>query len=387
MSAAGGGDSGGTEADDIEIGPTRARGSSRPNDFARSGSALAVVDFGGSFVRDALSALTLGGRLAKTGMANHKGVVYYQFAKGVPFTACNGILGGPVLQVIPQKRRTKGMVGTVTAFEVNLFDFPDVGLEKVLEPHDTGLSFPLHVFVLARKNPSSGGIVSVGGGAPGVGDDASPRSGYSVLLKQTSTVVLGVVQQQDAVQWTIEIRNMVKSLQNAVKVRVDLRTRPLQDVVRDQMATAVSSASLSQRLEDDSAAAGGGGGGGGFQPDPHALQNVTQLQRNVALMDLRRPVPGSAGLQRRHPRLSARRSTVHSFWGARSSTSSSLMDDALLDGSSGGGGGGSGGGGEVDGEGGGVRGVDDQSRRVAKHFRARDHRGVYYFFWGRIRVR
>ena len=106
---------------------------------------------GGDHGGTGISQLTLKGRMATKGMDNYRGVVWYRFAsrsgggqaddadaaaaaqgRGA-FVACEGTLGGPVVQVVPNAkalRRDRGRSG-VRAFEVNLEEFTEVGLETV----------------------------------------------------------------------------------------------------------------------------------------------------------------------------------------------------------------------------------------------------------------
>ena len=114
---------------------------------------------------------------------------------------------------------------------------------------------PLWIFVLSRSS-----------GASQVASDDAQREHVSApsVGERIEQWTLATVRQEDAVQWTLELKRAVRSVLNAKNMQSEVKNRTLSDVVEGQFAN--SSASPESM---------------------HALQNVTQLQRNVALMGMK----------------------------------------------------------------------------------------------------
>lgn len=174
--------------------------------------------------------------------------------------------------------------------------------------------------------------------------------------------VLGTIRQDEAIQWTLELRRAARGVVKALTIQRQIRDRPLDEVVRGQLAMAMTSSGSD--LDRDSISTN------------QALQNVTQDQRNVALLGLKDRVQTAANPNARKSRLRALSSILN---GQISGGLTGEYDDDDDDGV------------HVPRARAATRyqkgkEVYDQATYTRKHFFVND-RGNYYYFWGRFRVR
>mmetsp|Transcript_11685 Transcript_11685/g.14102 ORF Transcript_11685/g.14102 Transcript_11685/m.14102 type:complete len:1838 (-) Transcript_11685:84-5597(-) len=273
--------------------------------------------------------LTLDGKLGKSGLANYEGQVYYQFSENSPYLPCRASLCGPVLQIEPMKKLNAFVHGS---FEVDLTTYVEVGLEHIpLDPIESSLKFPLWLIVL-----------NVSAATEAADERRSisklPKSASAPLIKAVrKKIVLGIHRQDDAVVWARELKRSIRDVENAINMQKNVTAKTLGEVVDMQLSTSGSSGGI------------------------HSLQNVTQVQRNVAIL-------GMKGKHKTH-RASTNSADIllssvnmiagPGFFGHR-------PEDEYEDLSG--------------------KEVVDQVEYNRKHFIVKS-RGSYYLFWGRLRIR
>ena len=190
-------------------------------------------------------------------MVLHRGKVYIQMQPSTLFEAFEAALCGPVLQLFPPKGSRhvnwgrKSLSSNTEGWEIDLSLFVEVGLETVpIDASESGVAVPLWIFVLSHSSREV--------------DDDQNAAAQSSNDEETKRYVLGTVKQEDAVQWTLQLKRAVRSVLNAKNLQSDVRNRSLSEVVDGQFQNSIAS-----------------------HNSIHALQNVTQLQRNIAIMGLK----------------------------------------------------------------------------------------------------
>jgi hypothetical protein len=321
------------------VGATKGTSSFRPT-FGRQSSTTVVAN------------LTLNGRLnSKLGsFLNKHGTIWYQpkSLASEEFVECSAVLCGPVLQVSPHRR-----TATVTPFEISLKTFQVVGLESASQTQFLrGSKITVWVFYLSSDVESENGSSGASNEGAVGSEKPAPKAGVRF--------VFGCASQIDALEWTSELKKAMRYMDKAVRLQADLSKRRLEDVVASEIRTFGNSNSSFQISSSDQST---------FLPD------FTQVQRNVALMDLmqKRLAPKDRNgadngifqnLSRQASALTGFSSHLHvgSFRGRPSPTTDQGLNE------------------ERDKE------VDDQRAYTRKHFFVKD-RGSYYYFWGRVRIR
>jgi len=319
--------------------------------------------FGHQSSAAAATNLTLSGRLnSKLGsFLNKQGTIWYQpkSLASDEFVACSAVLCGPILQVSPHRR-----TATIVPFEISLKTFQVVGLESASQTQlQSGSKSTIWVFYLSSDIEAEPG--SHGASKEGVAGSEKSTSKASVRY------VFGCASQFDALDWTRELNKVVRSVRKAVDLQADFSKRRLEDIVVSEMRTHSASASTFQISSSDSASSD-------VTLDTRALPDFTQVQRNVALMDLmnRRLQPSTSkdlsgvdhgifqNFSRQASIFTGFSSQLHAGpYRGQASPVVGQGDDEQRD-----------------------KEVDDQRAYTRKHFFVKD-RGSYYYFWGRVRIR